>query len=359
MTDFVIGKDDFQDLEIRSGNSQDGFFYFYNAKKQRLVKQFILTETKTGIKTCCTVAFIEKSGRYTPRLELTKRQNNKLHTKNTQSTDKDKPVKARVELDNCHENFWSLIDYIYSMKQVDVPRSGWTAVSSEDKELLESMELNREFIQKVLTTFHTQEAQDLLVAAKKDDVNNLVAAVKQARNKKALIEINSLVEGDVAENRLQQWIRENDWVFGIEYTRRFETTRIGLHSDTDLLVESLDGFADLIELKQASAELLRYDGSHNCYYPSADLSQVIGQTIHYIRVMEDNRYLLMSEDDMNVLKPRAKVVIGRSSKLNDNEKSALRTLNDTLHNIEILTYDEIKQRAERIVANYEESSYFA
>jgi hypothetical protein len=37
------------------------------------------------------------------------------------------------------------------------------------------------------------------------------------------------------------------------------------------------------------------------------------------------------------------------------EEVALRTLNDTLHNIEVITYDEIVARAHRIVQSYDKS----
>lgn len=353
-TDFMVGENDFTTLEIRAGNPDSGFFYFYDTEGNRLIKSFVLSTSKTGIRTCCNVTFIEKNGKYSPRLELSKRKDKTLVKEAAGIDEGSRLVSSRIELDDCHENFWSLIDYIQSIKQVEAPSGGWRAVSSHDKNFLDTIELNRDFVDKVLHTFSTAESQQLLIQAKKDDVNNLYASVRQAKNKQALIEVEGLIDGEVREAELEIWIKENDWVFGIEYIRRLDATRIGLHSDTDLLVESLDGFVDLIELKKASAgPLFIYDTSHKCYYPSATLSQVAGQSIHYLGVMNDQRLILQSEDDLNVLKPRAKIVIGRSSLLKPREREALRKLNDTLHNIEILTYDEIKSRAERIVKHYD------
>ncbi len=71
--------------------------------------------------------------------------------------------------------------------------------------------------------------------------------------------------------------------------------------------------------------------------------------------MEGHKSVLKEDDNLEVLKPRVKVVIGRSSKLNFEEKKALRLLNSTLHGIEIITYDEILTRAEKIIAGYENS----
>ena len=358
-SDFVIGEDKLDNLEIRDSASGSGFYYFFDNQHHRLIKRFVLGESKRGIKTCCVVTFIEKDGKYTPRLELSKRKGESLQKELVNVDNETKSVSSRIDLDECHENFWALIDYIYSMKNVDVPRSRLKVISQDESKLLDQVKLSRPFIQRVQHSFDTQEAQELLIQAKQDDVNNLFASVKQAKNKQALNEIDSLLEGDVSEYKLENWIKENDWVFGIEYIRRLDATRIGIHEDADLLVESLDGYADLIELKKASEfPLFNYDSSHDCYYPAAPLSQVIGQTINYLRLMEANQAVLKSEDGLDVLKPRAKVVIGRSSKFRDNkEKVALRTLNDTLHNIEVITYDEIVARAQRIVKNYEKDEF--
>lgn len=219
----------------------------------------------------------------------------------------------------------------------------FTSVSKED----------REFIGKVLTTFNTPEKKELLVKAKQEDVNNLYAAVKQAKNKKALLELRELMKDKVDELALQAWIAKNTWVFGVEYLRFLDSSKIGIHSDSDFIVESLDGYADLIELKKCDFKLFNYDSSHDSYYPSADLSQVLGQAIKYLKTMEDSRLILKDEDGLDVLKPRIKVVIGRSSTMNVKEKEALRLLNDALHNIEIITYDEIYKRAEKLIASFE------
>lgn len=73
-----------------------------------------------------------------------------------------------------------------------------------------------------------------------------------------------------------------------------------------------------------------------------------------LRVVEIIGFTLKSEDELNILKPRAKIVIGRSLNISNKEKEALCKLNDTLHNIEIITYDEILHRSKRIVSQYQD-----
>lgn len=205
-----------------------------------------------------------------------------------------------------------------------------------------------DFIQNMLTAFNTKEKRELLVRAKKEDVKNLYAAVKHAKNKRAVDELDELLIDGAKESKLQAWIKENTWVFGVEYVQILDLRKIGIHSESDFIVESLDNYADLIELKKSDFKLFHFDESHDSYYPSAELSKVLGQSIKYLKVMEDHRHLLRDEDGLNVLKPRIKVVIGRSSEMCGKEIEALRLLNDSLHNIEVITYDEIKSRADKL-----------
>lgn len=241
-------------------------------------------------------------------------------------------------------NFLRVQPDLSKYRNADVEISNTRKMDQED----------REFVQKVLLSFNTPEKRNLLVQAKKEDVNNLYAAVKHAKNKKAALELDELLSSSARELELQAWIKSNTWVFGVEYLQFLDISKIGIHSDSDFIVESLDNYADLIELKKCDFKLFNYDSSHKSYYPTAELSQVLGQSIKYIKVMEDSRLILKEEDGLEVLKPRIKVVIGRSSAMNEKEKEALRLLNDSLHNIEIMTYDEIKIRANKLIEHFSE-----
>lgn len=353
-TDFIVRQDDFGSLEIRDGGLGNGFYYFFDTRQNTLIKRFVLGVSKTGIKICCAVTFIEKGGKYTPRLELSKRSPDGTLA-NEKADLSDTKISSRIDLRECHENFWSLIEYIQSIREVEVPRGGLVAVTKDDKVFLDQIRLNRDFVQKVLTTFSTEEAQGLLVQAKKDDVRNLHAAVKQAKNKQSLVEIERIISSAHSENDLQSWIDENNWVFGIEYIRKIDLRTIGIGASADFVVESLDGYADVIELKKAHiGRLFTHDTSHDTYYASAELAKALSQATNYIKVMEDHRHLIKDKYDAKVLKPRAKIVIGRSNTMNDKEKEALRVLNDSLHGVEVITYDEIVRRARTIVSVYDE-----
>lgn len=353
--DFYIGKDNLSNLRIQEGSAVSGFYYFYDNITHRLIKRFVLGESKTGIKTCVVVALIKKGNKYTPRLEFSKRSKNNALIKNSSVATEIK-ISARIDFENCYDNFWDLIDFIRSFNEIETPQSGYSAIRGSQRELLDRIELNSAFVDKVLATFSSKEAQSLLIRAKQHDIKNLHAAIKQAKNKQSLLQLKNIIKGQHYESQLQRWINENDWVFGIEYIKTLDFRSIGIGSSSDFVVESLDSYADLIELKKADHEhLFNYDASHDSYYPNADLSQVVGQSINYLKKMNDARHLLGDQFGAKILKPRAKVVIGRSIKMNDKEKEALRLFNDSLHGIEIFTYDEIFRRAKTIIKVYDEN----
>jgi Shedu protein SduA, C-terminal len=341
-SDFIVGQEDFSRLEIRDSH-KNNFHYFYDSKLGRLIKQFVL-EDKPRVATLCEVTLIKKDGKFTPRLRLWKRDKTTKKTSDIKLPEKDqyKVVKAAVALDDCHENFWLLINYLSGIKDIDVPKARFSLINAVD----------RDFVQKVVTSFQTPAEQKLLVEAKKDDINNLYAAIAHAKNKHALVELEGLIKEDATELRFQEWFQNNTWAFGVDYLEIYDTSRIGLHSDSDFIARSLDQYADLIELKRPSMNLLVQDTSHNNYYPSADLSKAIGQAVHYLQTMENQRMSLQEEDEITVLKPRIKLIAGLTNQFDAKQKQALRLINNGLHGIEIISYDQVVARAKKLIAIY-------
>lgn len=264
----------------------------------------------------------------------------------SQSWDDAEVSKIRFSSDDT-KSLQKLLNYLKVQK--DIAQYSTASLEISDKSLTGE---ERQFVQNVLTYFDTPEKKALLVQAKSEDVNNLYAAVKHAKNVKALGELDALLQDEARELMLQAWIQQNTWVFGVEYINFFDTSKIGIHSDSDFIVESLDEYADLIELKKSEFKLFNYDASHKNYYPTSELSQALGQSIEYLKVMEDHRHILKDQDNIKVLKPRIKIVIGRSSQMTEKEREALRLLNDTLHNVEVMTYDEIRARANKLNEHY-------
>ena len=342
LAEFVIGVDQFSGLEMRnSGNNT--FYYFFYRDESRLIKQFVL-EKKAKVTTLCEVTLIKKGDKFTPRLRIWKRDESikKQATSKVEATETFSHIKAGVSLEDCHEEFWTLIRFLLSFEDMDIPEGSFSIVDAADMP----------FIQKVMRTFNTSVVQDLLIRAKKDDVTNLYAAIKHAKNKQALDELKGLIAADVIEARFQEWFQRNTWAFGVDYLKIEDTSRIGVHSDSDFIAQSLDGYHDLIELKRPSMELLKHDASHDDFYPSVDLSKAIGQAVAYLYVMERSRTELAEEDGITVIKPRIKIIAGTTTDFTPKMRRTLRLINNGLHGMEVISYNEVVARAQKLIDIY-------
>lgn len=157
------------------------------------------------------------------------------------------------------------------------------------------------------------------------------------------------------EKIFQNWIEKNLWIFGVEYTQKHDARKIALFSEADLLMESMDGFLDLIELKRPKLEydIFKYDASHKSYYLSPDLSKVIGQCLFYLQKMDEQKLVLEKEHKAKILRPRIKIIAGRTNNFNNEQFEALRMLNSNLNHIQIVSYDYLLSCGKKIVSHYD------
>jgi hypothetical protein len=145
-------------------------------------------------------------------------------------------------------------------------------------------------------------------------VEKIDSAVKYIRMEKSLSWLRAKIEEDVDESVFQKWFDENTWIFGKNYVDRVDKGTIGLQSRADLIYISVDGFADLVELKKSvlARPILLPDASHKTFYPSQELSRALAQVMHYLQVIEDHRLQLVKLVRIPVLRPTITIIIGRS-----------------------------------------------
>jgi len=147
----------------------------------------------------------------------------------------------------------------------------------------------------------------------------------------------ALIADDPPERKLQKWFEEHPWIFGSEYLAREPRRRFTIDSDADFLLRSADDFIDLFELKRVSANVLRWDASHNVWSPAKDLADAIGQALKYSEALDDEKLVLRDRFKLPVVYPRVPVVLGRSSEWDEDQRRALRRLNAHLAGIEVLS----------------------
>lgn len=180
--------------------------------------------------------------------------------------------------------------------------------------------------------------------------NSLRLAMRTNEMKEAIQELKYyLDDGEVKEQVYQKWCEKYSWVFGSCYLTSDQVRRISAKDNIDLLLPTVfSRFRDIIELKRPDMEVLNHDNNHQNFYFSSEVSKAIGQCKRYIRVFrEQAKYGLEDNKEIIACEPKAIIVIGRSIGWEGDKVQALHELNSELHNISIITYDELLSRGER------------
>ena len=249
--------------------------------------------------------------------------------------------------------------------------------SPDISELIESFErVDKKSVAKLLEKLAVSDKiEAILETLSNTELHDLEAAYKQKSHREEIDNLEKLIDLDMScrivneldshenlikykagqpEKIFQNWIESNLWIFGVEYMKKHNFRKISFFSEGDLLMESNDGYLDLIELKRPKLEyeVFKYDVSHKSYYPSSDLSKVLGQCLFYQQKIDEAKHLLETEYKIKVLRPRVKIVLGRSNNFNEYQTNALRMLNSGLNNIDIITYDNLIENGKKIITSY-------
>lgn len=136
-------------------------------------------------------------------------------------------------------------------------------------------------------------------------------------------------------------------------------------------VNHYDGI-DVIEIKTHLKNILVWDGSHNNFAFSSEMSKAIIQTINYMDAISDDKIrksknkkdlLAYLNIDENLYRPKGIIIISSLSKicknqnkLSENQKKLLikdfTKLRNSISNIQVFTFDEILSIAERYTENF-------
>lgn len=163
----------------------------------------------------------------------------------------------------------------------------------------------------------------------------------------------ALVDADHPEDTYRKYIRDH-WrvLLGPSYRDCHSPYEFARGAHIDLLAIRHDGFADLWELKRPSDALFTPYNRWRHHSPAC--SRALGQLMEYIRLAEreyqprghgydDHRGV-----DVDLNRPRGFVVIGRYQ--DEAHRERLRLDNSFHAGLRILTYDDLIEQAEQLVA---------
>jgi hypothetical protein len=204
--------------------------------------------------------------------------------------------------------------------------------------------------------FGHPEKQELIDFVLRHNIipDELLIALNQVSKIRAIDKFEEMLENDLTEHEWQKWFQENTWVLGTDYVRILDERNIDTKNITDFLMEAYDGFLDIVEIKRPDGNLNFWakNKDHDNYVPDNDLVKAITQASKYIYEVEresNSIKFLEKVDRVRTLKPRCVLIYGRSDEWNTDQQESFRILNSNFHNLSIMTYDHVLERARRMV----------
>ncbi len=362
--DFIVGKDDFIDLQINS-TPINNFYFFYHNKDRRLVKQFVLKE-KPKVKYICQVVLIKKDGKFTPRIAFSVRdkEENKILEKESDEVEVYK-LKSSVNLNDCHDEFWKLVSFLRSLKTIEIPEESFSLVSQSEGDIVKALKgRDPESIKTIIEKLSATEG----VALSESDVNNLLN-----RRQKLLDFENNLITKSTTESWWQDYFEENKWIFGYglnyqilnheQSQPHYGNVKVdgkgGQKGDYITSTEGNLNFTVLVEIKTPATPLLQgtKEIRNGAWSLSKELTDAISQIEANIYTWEkqgsdqpDNRDRFEANSIFTV-QPKGIIVIGNLKELEDNrhKRETFQRFRKSIHGVDILTFDELYQRAKYIV----------
>ena len=182
----------------------------------------------------------------------------------------------------------------------------------------------------------------------------LELGLMHAKRIKAISNFKTMLDNDLVESDWQKWFENNDWVLGSDFIRVLDERTIDTQNISDFLMAAYDGFLDVIEVKRPEGGMLFWARSmdHGNYVPSSNLIKAVTQASSYIYEIEreaNSVKFLERVDGVKTVKPRCILIFGRSNDWDVKQSEAFRILNAGYHNLTIMTYDHVLDRAKRIV----------
>ncbi len=175
------------------------------------------------------------------------------------------------------------------------------------------------------------------------------------RNKSTSYELKKIVDEydkllkkrSQKESDWQEFFKRNMLFINSAYIKLIDKKNINISvSIPDFLLIDQFQFMDVFEIKKPDFECLKFDKSHKNYYWSTEAAMAIAQVEKYLFELEQNSYAIVADlrkqkIDVNIIRPRGYVLIGKRSALDENAQNSFKILNDSLKNVQVIFFDDL------------------
>ncbi|MFG2021848.1 Shedu anti-phage system protein SduA domain-containing protein [Actinomadura geliboluensis] len=204
--------------------------------------------------------------------------------------------------------------------------------------------------------------QALALLAADDTGETLLRAAELQRRAAGLTALRTVVEDPQAtEHQIQQALNGQYWIFGGRYVDDEKTYRRLVPGDEyDIPLVRADGALQIVELKLAMGLRNPLVKKHRGSWVAASaVNDAVSQAIAYLVGLDEHRFRIRNEIGIETRRASATVLIGHPAAQPSVPEVAIheafRTLNTHLGRVEVLTYKELIDNAERSIGAAGES----
>ncbi|MFG1840774.1 Shedu anti-phage system protein SduA domain-containing protein [Micromonospora sp. NPDC049175] len=168
-----------------------------------------------------------------------------------------------------------------------------------------------------------------------------------------LKELRRVIEDpEASEHEIQRSLQGHLWIFGGRFVGEAAHRRLVPGDEMDIPLIRGDGALHVVELKLS----MKLDGAlvkkhRNAWVPSSKVHDAVGQAVNYLVGLDENRERIRREFGIETRRTSAVVLIGHPALQPDVPEEeineTLRTYNTHLNRVEVLTYKELVDSAER------------
>ncbi|MBX9785273.1 MAG: DUF4263 domain-containing protein [Chitinophagaceae bacterium] len=376
---FDLELEDIDTLVIKETYHKDNCFIYHN---ETIIGGFILVKKKK-VKTLLKVSFYKSSldGKYLPRLEFRKENNSGGSTKS-----KGNDIIISFTEGDAARAFWKVIHFLQGFKElVDLGdfHSKYQAVSFDSYLVDFKNKAQAEKVKELVTLAETIKLSDtdikeLLFPQRRNSIHWFYAFLKDLHNQKgerafdSYRNKHSLTEQG-EEAIWHHFLKKNDWIIGLNVDIKFirdllskqkvgNANSKGIGSpEVDLL--GLSYFTTLIELKTSKTKIFKIDKTtksrSNTWDFSIDFIEAYSQVLSQRSEITENKEIItdagviVDTKENRILDPKAILIIGNRNEEfphirnteYDTKTDCFERIRRDSGNIEIVTYDELFERA--------------
>lgn len=386
--EFDLTERTLDEVIIKQNSSKDNCFIYDKVSSNIIYSTFILKKNSKS-KIICEISFYlsSETGKYLPRPTF-KRVNIKGDLASSRSDDK-----VIIPLKSSEEAlaFWKLIGFLSSYNEVVDTGSFQESYEVMDKSKFVVQFSSKDDADKINDLVELIDASDLPSSA--------IESLTHNSRKKDLIGFfhllkNTMLNGLPSLDYYRQkysiqngeeyiwhhFLKKNDWILGLNLDIRFimeflEEQRVGLEDSlgkgsprADLL--GISDFTTLVELKHSNTDIFKTNkskGRANTWDFSTDfiegVSQCLGQKFELEKIFDQKKFvdsegIRLDKQQTHSLDPKSILIIGNKKKefpinqgndINNIKLDTLQRFRRNTRNIDIITFDELFERAYQIV----------